>query len=511
MSIADNTPVVIGAAQWSERIGEPGYAALSPMDLAGKALKGALDDCRAARPIAPAIDTIAAIRQFEISTPAATAPFGSADNPPRAIGRRVGAAPARAILEVTGGQGPQKLVGELAAEIAAGRSRMSAIVGAEAISTALALAKSGDKADWSEEVGGDLEDRGYGLSGLIERSLVEHGIANPIACYALFENARRAREGLSLEGYRRQMGELFAPFTEVAAENPHAAAPVRRSAAELAEVSERNRIVAEPYPRMMVARDQVNQAAAVVLASAGAARKLGIPEERWVHIHASVDAKEAPVLGRADLSRSPASIAAIGEALALAGRDFGEMAYRDLYSCFPIAVFNVLDAFERAASHPEGLTLTGGLPFFGGAGNNYSAHAIAEAVVRLRKEREAYALVGANGGYMSKYSAGIYSAQPADWGDGERWRILPDEPSQCEIAESYNGAAKIETYTLLPGKDGSHGAAVNRTPDGRRVVALADPADQAAMGLLAQGEPFGRTISVRQGRAGNNLFAMPRG
>jgi hypothetical protein len=53
--------------------------------------------------------------------------------------QRVGANPARAILEVVGGQGPQKLVGELAAEIAAGRSKMAAVVGSEAISTMRAV------------------------------------------------------------------------------------------------------------------------------------------------------------------------------------------------------------------------------------------------------------------------------------------------------------------------------------------------------------------------------------
>lgn len=506
MSIADNTPVIVGVGQWSERLGEPGYATLSPMDLAGRALAQAVDDCRAAGSVAPAIDTIAAIRQFEISTAAAVAPFGKADNPPRAIGRRVGADPARAILEVTGGQGPQKLVGELAAEIAAGRSRVAAIVGAEAISTALALAKAGEKPDWSEAVGGQLEDCGYGMSGLIERTLVDHGIASPMACYALFENARRAREGLSLEACRGEIGKLFAPFTEVASANPHAAAPVRRTWAELAEVSERNRIVAEPNTRMMVARDQVNQGAAVMLASAGAARELGIPEDRWIHIHAVVDAKEASVLARADLSRSPAAIAAIREALTIAGKDFAGMAYRDIYSCFAIAVFNVLDAFAGKPNDPLELTLTGGLPFFGGAGNNYSTHAIAEAVARLRADREAFALVGANGGYMSKYAAGIYSAQPADWSGVSRWQTLPDEPPRVEVAERFAGEAEIETYTLLPGPQNSHGVAVARSGEGLRVVAAADPDDASTMDMLKQGEPFGRRIAVARAPDGTHRF-----
>ena len=38
----------------------------------------------------------------------------------------------------------------------------------------------------------------------------------------------------------------------------------------------RNRMIADPYTRLLVARDQVNQAAAVLIASTDAAQELGI-------------------------------------------------------------------------------------------------------------------------------------------------------------------------------------------------------------------------------------------
>ena len=63
----------------------------------------------------------------------------------------------------------------------------------------------------------------------------------------------------------------------------------------------------------------------------------------------------------------------------------------------------------------SGLTLTGGLPFFGGAGNNYSMHGVAETVARMRSAPGQFGLVGANGGIQSKYSVGIYSTAPAPW------------------------------------------------------------------------------------------------
>ena len=71
------------------------------------------------------------------------------------------------------------------------------------------------------------------------------GLAPDGGLYAIAENARRAKLGKSLDEYRRDIGELFEPFTKIAAANPHAAAPKHRSAAELATITERNRIVAE--------------------------------------------------------------------------------------------------------------------------------------------------------------------------------------------------------------------------------------------------------------------------
>ena len=75
----------------------------------------------------------------------------------------------------------------------------------------------------------------------------------------------------------------------------------------------------------------------------------------------------------------------------------------------------MLDELDVEPDDPRGLTLTGGLPFFGGAGNNYSMHAIAEAVARCRDDADAVVLVAANGGMLSKRSVGVYAAEPAPW------------------------------------------------------------------------------------------------
>ncbi|MGH6972775.1 MAG: hypothetical protein ACREEQ_14305, partial [Caulobacteraceae bacterium] len=157
MSVASETPVVIGVGEASERIGQADYKALSPADLAGRAAAAAIADA-GAPDIARHIDLIAAIRQFEVSGPGAQAPFGRSDNFPRSVGRRVGADPARAVLEVVGGQGPQHLVTELSGVIAAGGAQMALLVGSESISTVRHLVQRGETRDWSESVGGQLED-----------------------------------------------------------------------------------------------------------------------------------------------------------------------------------------------------------------------------------------------------------------------------------------------------------------------------------------------------------------
>lgn len=499
------TPIIVGVGQVSDPIDSPEYRRLSAVGLAAEASKTALEDAG----IDPAvIDTVAGVRQFEISTPRAEAPLGRSDNYPRSVAARVGADPRRAILEVAGGQSPQHLITELAKSIAAGESGAVLIFGSEAISTSRAFAGREGAPDFSEEVGGTLEDRGYGLEGLTSRAQVEHGLIDAPSQYALFENARRARLGLGRAEYAAMVGELFSPFTKVAAKNPFAAAPVERSAEELMTITERNRLIADPYPRFVVARDQVNQGAAVVLTSVGVARAQGIPQDRWVFLHGYADLREKNLLDRPDLSASPAAIRASRAALERAGLSVDDMATFDLYSCFPIAVFNVADGLGLSPADPRGLTLTGGLPFLGGAGNNYSMHAVAETVTRLRVSPGTFGFVGANGGTLSKYSVGVYSTTPRgwqDWDDSGLQNELDAEPSVPNV-EVATGAARIETFTVKQDRAGLlQGIIVGRLESGQRFLATTAPDDDVTIDHLRGDEPFDARIRVTN--AGSHNYA----
>src|SRR6185437_9370687 len=151
-------------------------------------------------------------------------------------------------------------------------------------------------------------------------------------------------------------------------------------------------------------------------------------------------------LDRADLSASPAAVLAVAHALEVAGIGLADLAAMDLYSCFPAPVFNICDGLGIAPDDPRGLTVTGGLPFFGGAGNNYSMHAIAQTVRRLRARRDAVGLVAANGGFLSKYSVGIYSATPRDFApfDSKPLQAEVDGWAAPAMDQGFEGEAAVE-------------------------------------------------------------------
>ena len=503
------TPVIAGVGQVSELLAGENYRQRSPVDLAADAARDALADTGAdPAAVAGAIDTVAGVRQFEQSFPGARARLGRSDNYPRSVAGRIGARPARAVLEVSGGQAPQHLVNEFAAVIARGGGEVTLLFGAEAISTIEHFARQSRKPDFAEHAEGSLEDRGYGLAGLMSRHQAAHGLTGAPSRYALIENARRARLGQTREEYAAAMGALFAPFTRVAAANPHASAPVERSAAELVTPTEANRPIADPYTRYIVAREKVNQGAAVLLTSVAAARRLGIPEDRRVFLHGHADLRERNLMERADLSSGPASVMAVKHALDLAGIGSADLATIDLYSCFPAPVFNICDGLGLDPADPRGLTVTGGLPFFGGAGNNYSMHAIAETVQRARRAPGSYGLVGANGGIMSKYSVGVYSTAPAAWTpDASRdLQAEIDGWAAPEQARHADGPAVIETYTVKHTSDGARtGIVVGRLDhDKRRFVARGEDPDLEDL-LTAAKEPIGAPVYVRSFGFGNRV------
>ncbi|HWF68926.1 MAG TPA: enoyl-CoA hydratase-related protein, partial [Mycobacterium sp.] len=369
-----------------------------------------------------------------------------------------------------------------------------------------------NKTDFSDDPSdpeGAFEDRGFGLKGLISLEQAAHGLANAPVQYALLENARRAARGESREKYRDSMAALFAPFTKIAAANPFSAAPEERTADELVMLTERNRMIADPYTRFLVARDQVNQGAAVLLTSIKTARRLGVDEGKWVFLHGQADLRERDLFQRAELGEAPSASTAVRHALDVAGLPLDRIEFFDFYSCFPIAVSNITETLGLSPDDPRGLTLTGGLPFFGGAGNNYSMHAIAEAVDRVRSKPGSYALVSANGGILSKTSVGIYSTTPAPLRPDDSARLQRQiHQLDCPAHVVHpTGWATIETYTVQHGRGGKTGIVLGRLEaDDGRFIAQVAPGDDELMTMLENAEqPIEQRVYVTAFGYGNRV------
>ena len=76
------------------------------------------------------------------------------------------------------------------------------------------------------------------------------------------------------------------------------------------------------------------------------------------------------------MAESPAVRESARIAFHQAGLSIAEIEHLDIYSCFPSAVQIALKEIGIKENDPRPLTVTGGLPFFGGPMNNYSMHAI---------------------------------------------------------------------------------------------------------------------------------------
>lgn len=512
MTLSPNTPVLIGVGQvvdhWD---GSAPDAAPSPQSLMQHAAERALADTGAGEAMRACIDVVAVVRHFADSAPGMVPEgTGGCDKPPLGLSARLGIAPARAIYSIVGGQSPQALVNEFAAAIHAGEARCVLLAGSEAIAAAKTAARKGITLDWNETAKGEMDDRGLGPM-LLDAYELRNGVGAPIHTYPLFEHALRARLGRSRAEHLAEMSELWAGFSEVAAANPYAQFPRAMDADYLATASDGNYPVAEPYLKWHVAQDAVNQGAALILTSAGQAEAMGVPRAQWLFLHGSGEAMDKPVSLRPDLSRSRAIEVSLAGALASAGKTPQQIAHYDIYSCFPVAVLLAAEALGidwRATP----LTLTGGLPFAGGAGNNYSMHAIAAMAERLRGDPGSFGLVLANGGFLSKEAVGIYSTTAPDaWAPTDHAPMqaqIDAEPSPERLAE--NATGRIESYTVGYAKGTPTRATVIALTESGRIVARVGDSDKEASitALLDPArDPVGRTVQVTH-TDGVNRFAV---
>jgi acetyl-CoA C-acetyltransferase len=414
------------------------------------------------------------------------------DDPPGRLAERLGITPRRRHYSGIGGTTPQVLVQQTAERILAGELDVALVVGAEALATQRRYKKRGERYPYSFKPD---EKRPFPWEAPFHPAEVAHEVFQAWLTFAIFDNARRAHLGVPLDEYRRQLGEQWERFTQVAARNPQAWFPVERSAAEIITPAPSNRMVGYPYTKYMVSIMDVDMAAGLLLASHETADALGVPADRRVYLRGWCYATDPVyVAEHVEPWRSPAMALAAETALGAAGVGIDDVAHLDLYSCFGSSVNFARDALGIATDDPRPLTVTGGLPYHGGAGSDYLTHSIATMARVLRDDPGSYGLVSGVGMHMTKHVFGVYSTDP-----GAAAPVPPgpaaDQPA-CPIRDTYEGAATVAAYSIVHGSEGGPewGVAVCDTPDGERCYArLADP---DLLVSAEQEELVGRTLAL---------------
>ena len=316
-------PVIVGIGQITYRPEEHSDY-LHPLQLGKIAVESAVEDCRCPAVLGHA-DTVTVINMFS---------HGYAD-PAGLFCEMLGIQPRVREYTAIGGNTPQWLVNRTADRIARGEISVALLAGAEAMHNAPAETRD----NWLQDLAasGGPEMVGDTRWGSTPHEMLHHA-RYPLEIYPLYENALRAARGMSIEENRAFLAEYCAGFSKIASENPRAWFRKARTSHEIGTVTQRNRMVNFPYTKYMNPIMNVNQAAAAVMMGTDKARKLGIPQDKWVYLHGGADGTDKWFLSeRGDFTSSPVVREVSSACLSMAGREIGDMGLFDLYSCFPSA------------------------------------------------------------------------------------------------------------------------------------------------------------------------------
>ena len=493
MTDPERIPVIIGVGQLNDRPDDPDTG-LDSLGLMIAALKIAEAD--AGGGLLAELDSLAIVDQIS---------FHGLGKLPEPLAAAIGASPAINYQSAAPhGDTPIRLLNEAANRIGAGEVKLAAIVGAEALRTAAGRAAKAAKG----------EDKSYNAIRQVatrrEPNYAQlHGLAAPVDVYPLYENATRAAWGQSLVEAQAESAEIWSRFSDVAAANNGAWIRKPATPEEILKVDERNRPIAFPYSKLMVANSSVNQGAGFIVASLAEARRRGIPEDRLIYVGMGAAAKEpAGIFDRDRYDGSVSMETSITRTLELNGVTAEDFDFVELYSCFPC----VPKMARRILGWPadRAATVFGGLTFGGGPIANYMSHAVVSMTRKLRSEGRTGFLF-ANGGFATDNHCIVLGRQPIAAAS-----FPQDFDYQAEaeakrgpvpaLVEDYTGAATIESYTVFYGRDGNPkaGVVVARTPAGARTLAHVDVADAAMLAFLTDGtaEPVG---------AAGQIVALERG
>ncbi|MCU1449991.1 MAG: acetyl-CoA acetyltransferase [Acidimicrobiales bacterium] len=466
MAVDPRTPVIVGVAQALRRPEDPARAT-APVDMMAETLRLAAEDSGAGAALLGRADSVRvpSVLSWRYTDPGTL------------VADRLGISPRQTVVTTAGGNSPQMLLNDSASAIQRGELDVVLMAGAEAMYTRFRARKVKAWLDWEPQADAEpsllLGDERPGTND----AEMARSIVLPIQIYPIFENALRAAAGESIDDHQAKIAALWSRFSEVAATNPNAWSPEARTASDIATVTADNRWIGFPYTKAMNANLDTDQSAAVIVCSVEAARSAGVPEEKWVFPWSGADAFDHWFVSeRADLHSSPAIRAAGRAALQLAGTGIADIRHLDLYSCFPSAVQIGAAELGLGLDEPDRpLTVTGGLSFAGGPGNDYVMHSMAAMVDVLRADPGSKGLVTALGWYATKHAIGVYSTEPPPSGAFRHAHPQADVdalPRRDSVAD-HEGDVTIESYTVMHERDGSPaiGLVACLLPDGRRTWA----------------------------------------
>lgn len=485
MGMDPRTPVLVGAAAVEQREDDP-LRAQEPIDLMARALVAAADDAGTHGLLAEA-DSIRAPRGF-----------WDYPDPCRQIARRLGATRARTVVAELGIL-QTTLFGEAARDIASGAADVVLITGGEAKYRALRATHAGVRVGLTKEPGEpDVVQRPE--HDILSARELNAGLGMPVGQYAMMENALRAAEGQSLEAHRREVAELWAGMSRVAAGNPAAWIRDTYPADAIREPVGKNRMLAFPYTKLHNSQWNVDQAAGLILCSAATAERFGVAREKWVLPLAVADSNHmVPVTERAAPHRSFGFFHAGRAALAHVGKSIDAVAHLELYSCFPIAVRAQMR--EMGVAKDRQVTLTGGMAFAGGPLNNFVLQAMVKMVETLRGDPGALGMVTAVSGMLTKQGVSLWSTEPGrmPFAFTDVTDAVARDTQVRTVVDNACGAARVVTYTVIYAGDApSHGLLLCHLDDGRRALVRVD--DRDTVQAMTREEFCGRAVQLDDGK-----------
>jgi acetyl-CoA C-acetyltransferase len=489
-------PVIVGVGQTSQRVAAD--VARAPLDLLADAARIADADTGAPQSLVARSDVVAVVAIGSWPYP----------DPGAFLSRILGISPRTTALSTVGGNSPQLLIDEFATRIQRGECDVVLVGGAESMHTRW-RARREPKVHLDWESGSDDpcplvigDDR----PGSSDYEMAHLAVA-PTMVYPLFETALRSELGHDVDDHQIYVSELWSRFAAAAAGNPHAWSRVAYAPEEIRTISADNRAVCFPYPKRMCANIDVDQGAALLLCSYDAARAAGVSNERMVFLHSAAETHDHWFFTeRFSLSASPAMAATGAAVLHGAGLGIDDVAFIDLYSCFPSAVQLGRDALGVGAGDPRPLTVTGGLGFAGGPVNNYPTHAVAAMVDVLRAHPDDFGFTTALGWYATKHAAAVWSARPP----ARRFRCVDVQSEVDALPRREPGGlvdreVTVEATSVSFERDGTPalGIVAALTDDGRRALANARDTEVLADMTLHAWE--GRRVKVANDGATNHL------